>query len=619
MADPKPRRTTPARAKWILWGLLIACFVPRALMAMHLEVICADGAYFVELAQQIDRNQPTEAVSQYDSNLFPLILILLHDAGFNWEEGGMWWGLICGTLAVLPLFGWMRRQFDDRLAVVSCLLYAAHPKIIEWTPEIVREPTFWLLFTSTLYFTHRAFAELRFRWFILGGMTLFLAAATRFEGWFLLGAVALWGGYRLFALTEARWRWQLAAGVVGLLACFPVCMEGMARAYGYDHWPIGGQQRLRLVQEWMESMVAFAPSQDAAEPEPADNVTLVGLRKAGFSEPEQSAVSLAAFLQQTDQSHEPADEHPLVAPPQASLTELSSSDEDVQPSSTPIASAPITPPTDEVVAADSPPNEIQILSPERSTTKTAWAYAHTLERGFTPAFGILLAIGYLFHGRLQWRPDLIPMFLWSLATLAGMWIHLWAWQESSSRYATSIVILATPFASLGIYSLMRIVAIIARRSQPAEGQMSAAILSVLVLMFTIFGWTDALTSGYEGREARVDLGNWIASRYGEGSTMLGSHRWSQVNHYARGRYFTLPALDCSLEEIDKLVTRLEPKIIVLSATEMTAEQWQTVADHCAPLGFRRLDDDELPELCRRKIAVLSREAEVPRVVRVPDN
>ncbi|MDA7979679.1 MAG: glycosyltransferase family 39 protein [Pirellulales bacterium] len=609
LAEPTLRREPLPAAKWVLWGLLLACLVPRVLMAGHLEVICADGAYFIELAQQIDRDQPVRAVGQYDSNLFPLILILLHDAGFRWEDGGAWWGVFCGTLAVLPLFGWMRRQFDDRVAIVSCLLYAAHPKLIEWSPEVVREPTFWLLLTSSLYFTHRALAELRIRWFVFGGITTFLAIATRFEGWFLLGAIALWAAFRFRALPVARWR--LAAGLVCLAACFPVCMEGIARGYGYQHWPLGGLQRLQLVHEWAESLFAEHGGEEQwqqnykpalglrVEQEPS--TTQVSTSQKPFGEPSQDSPHLESASDATAPSHTNQGAEDEV--PENEV--LKDQGEKPQLESGPPA---ITSPAESTV------NETHVLSLKRSTRKTAWVYLRTLERGFTPVFGILLTIGYLFHWRLQTRWDLIPMFLWSVATLCGVWIHLWAAQESSSRYATSIVILATSFAALGTMSLSGVISRVAARIKPLWRQRPGAVVAAWVLLFTIVGWADALTSGYEGREARVELGNWIATRFGPGETMLGSHRWSQANHYARGRYYTLPAIDCTLGDIDSLVHRLEPRVIVLSGTEMIPEQWDIVSEHCKVLGYQRLSDDDLPELCRAKIVVLQKGSS-PRVAR----
>ena len=55
------------------------------------------------------------------------------------------------SLVVLPLWGWVRRQFDDRVALVACLLYITHPKFIVESPEVMCDPTFWFFFTLAMY------------------------------------------------------------------------------------------------------------------------------------------------------------------------------------------------------------------------------------------------------------------------------------------------------------------------------------------------------------------------------------------------------------------------------------------------------------------------------------
>ena len=83
----------------------------------------------------------------------------------DWELAAAVWGVTISSLVVLPLWGWARRQFDDRVALVACLLYAVHPKMIEWSPEAMRDPTFWFLFMLAIYWLWRAITEVRYRLF----------------------------------------------------------------------------------------------------------------------------------------------------------------------------------------------------------------------------------------------------------------------------------------------------------------------------------------------------------------------------------------------------------------------------------------------------------------------
>jgi hypothetical protein len=144
-------------------------------------------------------------------NLYPAILVLVHRGGLDWETAGIVWGVGIASLVVLPLYGWVRRQFDDRVALAACALYAVHPTAIAWSPEITRDPTFWFLVTLTLYLLCRAVTEVRLRWFVAAGGSLVLAMLTRFEGLVLLIPFVLWTFWRLIGLKTARARLLLGA------------------------------------------------------------------------------------------------------------------------------------------------------------------------------------------------------------------------------------------------------------------------------------------------------------------------------------------------------------------------------------------------------------------------
>ena len=122
------------------------------------------------------------AFRQMALNVYPVILLLLHRLGLDWELAAMLWGVVVSSLVVLPLWGWVRRQFDDRVALVACLLYAVHPKFIEWSPEAMRDQTFWLLFMLAIYWLWRAVTEVRYGWFIAAGGAITLGVVDPHRG-----------------------------------------------------------------------------------------------------------------------------------------------------------------------------------------------------------------------------------------------------------------------------------------------------------------------------------------------------------------------------------------------------------------------------------------------------
>ncbi len=132
---------------------------------------------------------------------------------------GSLWGVLMAAAVVLPLFGWLRRQFDRRVALAGCFLYAVHGELIRWSPEVLRDPTFWFLFTLGLYLLWRAVTEVRLGLFLSAAAVIVLASATRFEGLLLLVPLAGWSVARWRALRQGRAR--LAIGALACLGAVP--------------------------------------------------------------------------------------------------------------------------------------------------------------------------------------------------------------------------------------------------------------------------------------------------------------------------------------------------------------------------------------------------------------
>jgi len=159
--------------------------------------------------------------------------------GLDWELAAGLWGVTVSSLVVLPLWGWVRRQFDDRVALVACLLYAVNPKFIEWSPEVMRDPTFWLLFMLAIYWLWRAVTEVRYAYFIAAGTAIILASLTRIEGLFLLIPL---DAMDLLALRGASGpiARKLLLGAVLCLVVFPALLATVNIGWMCGHFRLGG-------------------------------------------------------------------------------------------------------------------------------------------------------------------------------------------------------------------------------------------------------------------------------------------------------------------------------------------------------------------------------------------
>ena len=192
---PAPNPALPGRP-WIVVLLLAACLVPRAVAAWNWDVLWGDSLHYRYASISLEQGDFEQGFAEFGLNIYPLILIPLRHLGIDWQIAGKWFGVLVASLAVVPLWGWLRRMFDDRLAVIACLVYAWHGKLIAISLLIIRDSTFWLLLALTLYYVWRAVGELRIRFFLVAGMTLTLAVHTRTEGWLLLVPLLGWGACR---------------------------------------------------------------------------------------------------------------------------------------------------------------------------------------------------------------------------------------------------------------------------------------------------------------------------------------------------------------------------------------------------------------------------------------
>ncbi|HEY2840529.1 MAG TPA: glycosyltransferase family 39 protein [Pirellulales bacterium] len=558
MAARKPA-TAHARVSPAIWILLLlATFLPRLLMARKLDTICSDGVQYLRVAEAIERgslNLPL--VDRVQIGLYPPILALLHRIGFEWETGIKFWGVLLSTWTVLPLFGWLRRQFDDRVAFVACLLYAVHPKLIEYSPEAVRDPTFWFFFTLSLYLLWRATEEVDWRHFLAAGVAMPLCALTRFEGWFLLAPFVGW------TLLRFRWlevgRGRLVAGAVLCVMTLPAVIF----CYGKLLPPEAGWSYLRI-----EPLERAASWLGVELPLPASSLP------AG-TEPTSPAISPAPAL---------ADATVITAAIAAT------------------AQATIATDTHPEVATEGDATVEQLRGWSRG--KQILQLFQTLERGLTPLFAICMFGGYLANFRRLNRADTFPILLIILAVIAGIWVHLSISHLSTSRYALSIALLTLSSVAMGVLEAARLVSVRFADRWPAGATFTKAVAASLLIL-GIVGWAEALSSDLRSRDALANLGRWIHIQFGDARSITGSEsQLSLVGYYAHTHAEVMP-MGLPPEELANWVTAAAPDILVLSPRRQTSKEIQSVLDQRAKLGFTLLDNTKIPG-APKKLLVLVR-------------
>ncbi|HUY35614.1 MAG TPA: glycosyltransferase family 39 protein [Pirellulales bacterium] len=540
-----------APAGRLLAGLVLLCLVPRAVMAWKLDAVCRDGVFYIQLAQAFEQGDVATGLNKLRLNAYPPLLALLHHVGLDWEWAGKFWGVCVSSLAVLPLFGWTRRQFDDRLATVACLLYAVHPKLIEWSPELVRDPTFWFFWTLSLYCCWRAAAETRWRWYLAGGVAIALASHTRFEGWCLYLPLVWWSACRWPARRELR-RAVVANVALSLAVCpLLIALVNVTWLARESHWEWGNFSRLEYVALWFRAAV-------------------------GNDEEAPAAVAVVSS------APAPAGDRSPHAPRGA--THHAERDDD---------NAVVTPP------------------PRLSNARLLWIFTNTLRRGVGALFGLLWLVGFTTAPRTWLRRDQVVLFLIAAMIAVGIWIHLWYAQATSSRYFLALVLIGCPCAATGWLRLCDVWATWRKRSVaefvripnvavPIGTRASSAtrngrrwrsaFIGVFVLL-AVGGVGEALADRHDSRRRDAALGRWVLSEFGPGQRMVTSSDWDVLAYYARGSAGPWPAAD---EAGRRWPAAWRPDLAFVSRRGASPAQLREFVAEATARGYRPLEPARLP-------------------------
>lgn len=302
-ADPAPGRRVFPRQTSLLALLVLAALVPRAWMAWKVDILTEDGPIYIYAAMQMERGNLEAAFrdGNLGLNLYPVVLRGLHALGLPWELSGRLWGTLVATLVVLPMFGWVRRQFNDQVAAIACLIYAVHPGLIERSPDLLRCPTFWLLLMATIYFLWRAVTEVRPTLFLLAGMCFTLGVHFRVETWFLLVPWTLWSLFRAKFLSVQRPR--LLAGAAWGLAVLPAfgLLLNLTWLRDLPRWEWCITQRASVVKQLLAEERSVPQSAATSTSQPAamaakDNLPAAAIEFAAAGESLRSQRSVMGFV-----------------------------------------------------------------------------------------------------------------------------------------------------------------------------------------------------------------------------------------------------------------------------------------------------------------------------------
>jgi len=249
-----------------------------------------------------------------------------------------------------------------------------------------------------------------------------------------------------------------------------------------------------------------------------------------------------------------------------------------------------------------------------------WVFIPTLTRGLSPVFALLMFGGIWGWRRVWARRDHQPLFCTAVVIMCGIWVQLWYDRNICPRYALPIVLMASPFAALGLLGLiarlLRIAGWLRWGIRPQQ-----IVIAIVATIVAVIGLSDAMTSNgkyFETRQMAADLGRWVRNEYPTPPAIVGPIGITPIiSFYADNAPYRPFRWEADDESILTMIDESRASVVLLQpAKELTDERCAALAARLKESGLEPIDRGALPVTCDG-LSVLVRARQNPRIVREP--
>jgi hypothetical protein len=222
-----------------------------------------------------------------------------------------------------------------------------------------------------------------------------------------------------------------------------------------------------------------------------------------------------------------------------------------------------------------------------------WRFFPTITRGLSPVFAIVM-LGGLWGWRRVWsRRDHQVLFYAALAILVGIWIQAWSNRylkgNINARYALPIVLMASPFAALGLMGFTtRVLRITEKFKWQTRGR--RAVVVFVAMLAVIPGVAEVLHNNlgnYEARLTVAQVGKWIKDNAPPNPVIVAP--WDcirPVSYYAGSSCYANYRYGDGDQLILRLVQQNKANIVLLrSLDQLTLERCTALNRKMKTMGF----------------------------------
>jgi 4-amino-4-deoxy-L-arabinose transferase-like glycosyltransferase len=175
----------------IVFSLFILTFFIRYCFA-NVQIITSDGLLYIKIAKGISSGNLQGIIDYGFFNLYSFLIALFQTFLHDWEFSGKMVSVAFGSLTIIPLFFLIRGLFNQNIAIVSALFYSVHPRLVEYSSDVLREPIFWFFSIAALWLAWEGISCKKYFPFILSSLATGFAMFTRVEGAMVFLIIVLW-------------------------------------------------------------------------------------------------------------------------------------------------------------------------------------------------------------------------------------------------------------------------------------------------------------------------------------------------------------------------------------------------------------------------------------------
>lgn len=183
---------------------LLGSLVLSLIAILGAGIVGRDGAFYLDIAQQVTKQGPQVALKMFDWPWFAMLLAGTHRLlGLPLEVGAYLWSVLFLTATSGLMVDAVRRRYPSA-AWWACLVVLAMPAMNMFRYDIIREPGFWCFCTLALWLAQRW--QQRGGWRLPAAihLSIGLAMLFRMEAMVVFVALSLWQLPNLFRAAGRR-------------------------------------------------------------------------------------------------------------------------------------------------------------------------------------------------------------------------------------------------------------------------------------------------------------------------------------------------------------------------------------------------------------------------------